>query len=303
MDEKKKLLLTQAADLMKTDREAFAEMIVEYVNPNHISSDLVDQIMDSRALQPGDSLVKKVRKGITVRTLVPGAIHLASEITVQERMTYNLDGADVKVRYSEWDIENGNIGTVADIESEMLAKLRDYYYNKVFTALSTIWTAGNTPSNYASAGGSVTATLLEAAIDRINQTTPGVRAVIGVRKALTPITKFGAFWDDGNSTVEGVPSQLEAVLRDGWLGRYYGAPIIALDQIYDYPDTNTALLPEDKIVVIGNKAGEFITYGDVKRKQWVNNDPTPPDWMLEIYQQFGMIIDNAEGIYVIGNIS
>lgn len=301
--DKRKLFLAEAADLLKSDREAFAEMIVEYVNPNHITSEIVDQILDSRALQPGDSLVKKVRKGITVRTLVPGAVHLASEITVKERMDYNLDGADVKVRYNEWDIENGNIGTVSEIETEMLAKLRDYYYNKVFTALSTIWTAGNTPNNFTNVGGSITATALENAIDRINQTTPGVKAVVGVRKALTPITKFGAFWDDGSTNVEGVPSQLEKIVSDGWLGRYYGAPILALDQIYDYPDTNTALLPEDKVLVIGEKVGEFITYGDVKRKQWVDNDPTPPDWLLEIYQQFGMIIDNAEGIYVIGGLS
>lgn len=287
------------------DREAVAELIIEYVDPNHITGEMMGLLLDTRALKPGDALVKKVRKGINVRTLVPGSVHLANEITVAERINYNLDGADVKVTYNEWDIENGNIGTVADIESEMLAKLKDYYYNKVFSALSTIWTAGNTPSNFTNVGGSITATALETAIDRINQTTPGVKAVVGVRSALTPITKFGAFWNDGatSATVVGVDSQLEEVMRTGWLGRYYGAPILALDQIYDYPDTNTAQLPTDKVLVIGEKAGEFITYGNVMRKQWVDMNPTPPQWLIEIYQQFGMIIDNAEGIYVIGGLS
>jgi hypothetical protein len=301
--EEKKLQELVASAFQSGDREAVAQLIVEYVEPNHITGEMMGMLLDTRALKPGDALVKKVRKGINVRTLVPGAVHLASEITVNERINYVLDGADVKVTYNEWDIENGNIGTVADIESEMLAKLKDYYYNKVFTALSSIWTAGNTPNNFTNVGGSITATALEDAIDRINQTTPGVKAVVGVRAALTPVTKFGAFWNDDGSQWQGVDSQLEEVMSTGWLGKYYGAPIIALDQIYDYPDDYNALLPSDKVIVIGEKAGEFITYGEVKRKQWVDMNPTPPQWLIEIYQQFGMIIDNAEGIYVIGGIS
>ena len=49
-------------------------------------------LLNTRSLKPGDSLVKKLRKGIEVRTLVPGSIHLASEVTVSERVNYVLDG-------------------------------------------------------------------------------------------------------------------------------------------------------------------------------------------------------------------
>jgi hypothetical protein len=45
-----------------------------------------------------DALVKKVRRGIEARTLVPGSIHLASEITVDDRIVYMLDGVDIKVK-------------------------------------------------------------------------------------------------------------------------------------------------------------------------------------------------------------
>lgn len=78
-------------------REALAQLIVEYVAPGHIATDFVSLLMNSRRLNPGDALVKKVRKGINVRTLVPGAVHLASELTVSDRINYILDGADVKV--------------------------------------------------------------------------------------------------------------------------------------------------------------------------------------------------------------
>jgi len=84
----------------KSQRDALAQIIVEYVQPNHITGEFVSGLLTTRNLKPGDSLVKKIRKGIEVRTLVPGAIHLASEITVSERMNYMLDGADVKVTYN-----------------------------------------------------------------------------------------------------------------------------------------------------------------------------------------------------------
>jgi hypothetical protein len=63
------------------------------------------------------------------------------------------------------------------------------------------------------------------------------------------------------------------------------------------------MIPSDFILVIGEDVGEFITFGDVKNKQWSDMNPTPPQWMLEIYQQFGLIVDNAQGIYMLDNVT
>lgn len=182
-----------------------------------------------------------------------------------------------------------------------MLQLRDFYYGKVFTALSTVWTSTNTASNFTNVGGSITATALENAIDQINQTTGGVKSVIGSRKAMTPITKFGAFWNDhaNSPTVWGNDSAIQEIMQTGMLGRYYGAPLISIEQVYNNPLDYTKLIPEDKILVIGQNVGEFITFGDVKDKQWTDMEPTPPQWYLELYQQFGMIIDYAQGIYVL----
>lgn len=297
MDEKK--FKEAIASLLKEGkREALAQLLIEYVEPNHITTDFISLLLNTRSLNPGDALVKKVRKGIKVRSLVPGSIHLASELTVSDRINYVLDGADVKVTYNLWEMESGEIGTVESIRSEMQAKLRDFYLGKVFSALSTVWTAVNTPNNFTNVGGALTATALENAIDRINQTTSGVKAVIGTRAALAPITKFGAFYTDGTNVSE-VPDNIREIMQTGFLGRYYGARIIALDQIYDNPEDYNALLPSDKVLVIGENVGEFITYGDVKTKQYEDMRPTPPQWYLELWQQFGMIIDRADGIYVL----
>lgn len=282
----------------KNDREALAELIVEYVAPNHITTDFVGMMLNTRSLKPGDALVKKTRKGINVRTLVPGAVHLSNEITTSERINYILDGADIRVGYSEWDMENGDIGTVEEIKKEMSNKMADFFQGKAYTALSTIWSAANTPSNYTDVGGSITMTALKNAIDRINATTPGVKAVVGSRAAMTPITQFAGFWTDGTNVV-GSQSIVDQILTTGKLGNWYGAKLITIDQIYDAPDTYQKLIPEDKILVIGENVGEFITYGEPKWRQWVNNEPTPPMWSIETYQQFGMIVDNAQGIYVL----
>lgn len=303
MDELK--LKEAIASLLKSgDKEAIAEMLVEYVQPNHILTDFVGMLLNTRSLNPGDSLVKKLRKGIEVRTLVPGSIPLASEITVSDRVNYILDGAVVKVTYNEWELENGEIGTVADISREMTAKLKDYYMNKVFTALTTVWTVANTPLNFTSVGGAITATALENAIDRINQTTSGVKAVVGTRAAMTPITKFGAFWSDTTGTKTGVSDPaIEEIRQRGMLGRYYGAPLVVLDQVFDNPEDNAAMLPEDKILVIGENVGDFITYGDVKTSSYDDPRVVPPQYFIQMYQQTGMLVWNASGLYVIGGLS
>jgi hypothetical protein len=258
-------------------------------------------LLNTRTLNPGDSLVKKLRKGIEVRTLMPGSIHLASEITVSDRINYVLDGWDVKTTWNEWELDNGEIGTVEDIRAEMIAKVRDYHINKVYTALSTIWTAINTPSNYVSMGTAITSTALEDAINQINQTTTGAKAVIGSRVAMTPITKFGAFWSDGTNVTASDPA-VEEIRQTGLLGKYYGVPLVVINQVYDNPEDYTPLIPTDKILVIGENVGDYITYGPEKTKQWQDMRPTPPQWFLEIYGQSALLIWNALGIYVIGNL-
>jgi hypothetical protein len=200
---------------------------------------------------------------------------------------------------NQWEIESGEIGTLDSIRTEMLAKLRDYYMNKVFTALTTVWTAVNNASNFTNVGGPLTAVALKNSIDNINTNSGGVKAVVGTRAALTPITTFGAGWTDSGGNLMEVPDNIREIMATGFLGRYYGAPIIALQQQYDNPEDYHALLPTDKVLVIGHNVGEFITYGDIKTKQWQDMNPTPPQWYLELFQIFSLLIDRAEGIHVL----
>ncbi len=291
-----------ASTMKSADKKAFAEMMVEWVEPNHITLDIIGMLLNTKQMNPGDMLVKKLRKGLKVWTHVPGSIPLRGEITVTERTNYVLDTAIIGATANQWELESGELGTAESIRSEMMAKLRDYYLGKVFTGLSTIWSATNTPSNFTSIGGTVTQTALVNAIDRINQTTAGAKVIVGARAAIQPITSF-TYWHAGTATTEMSQSLADEVLRTGKLGQFYGVPILAIDQIYDNPEDYNKLIPEDKILVIGKNVGDFVLYDAPKTQEYIDNKPVPPQWNIAIWQQFGFIIDKADGIYVLGDLS
>jgi hypothetical protein len=293
------------ASLLKSgDREALAELIVEFVQPNHITTDFISMLLNVRNLKLGDALVKKVRSGLKVRTWVPGSNSLKNEIVVNDRVTYMLDQAIVSVLANEWDLESGEIGTVDTIRNEAMLALKDHYLNKVFTALTSVWTAGNTPDNFTACGAAITQTALEDMIAVINDNTPGAKAIVGVRSALAPILKFGPFWSNDaiSPTVWGIPESITEIMRTGLLGKYLGVPIITLNQVYDNPVDHHALLPTNRVLVIGENVGDFITYGPEKSKEWTDMEPTPPYWHLDIVQQFGMVLDNIQGLGVLGTV-
>ncbi len=293
--------LKQAAASLMADtknREAFAEMIVEYINPGHITTDFVGMLLNTRSMKPGDSLVKKVRKGVKVHTLVPGSIPLASEITLTERMNYILDGSIVSVTFNEWELQAGEIGTVEFIRSEMQAKLRDHIMNKVFTALTTVWTTTNTPDNFTDVGGVVTKTALDNMIEQINETTGSAKAIVGTRAALQPIMSFIG-WDTFSSTDAMLQDVSNELRRTGWVGQYLGTPLVVIRQDYDNPEDYNALIPTDKILVVGENVGEFVNFGTPQVSDWIDQKPVPPQWYLRLFMQYGMIIDNAQGIGVL----
>jgi len=302
MDEQK--FKEAVAQIAKTDKRALAELIVEYVDPKHVTQDIVGMFLNTRTLNPGDSLVKKVRRGIEVRQLVPGQDTLASQITVKEVVSYNLDTAYAEVAHNEWEVESGEIGTVDEIRREMMAKLSDFYVVKVMNALYTLATI-NDSTNFWYVSTPITRSTLEDAIDSIADIAGSVRSVVGRRTALAPITKFAGYRIPVASEVAtpsngiGVPSALEEIRRTGWFGVYYGANFISLEQVYDNPYDRTGLIKDNLIVVIGDNCGEFITYGDTREDQWTDMVTAPPTWHIRIYQQFGLLFDRMENVGII----
>jgi hypothetical protein len=213
-------------------------------------------------------------------------------------MAYSFDIADIAVNANEMEIASGELGSVQEIKGEMGAKLTDYYVGRGFTALSTVWTAATTTTNFTDAAGPLNAIALKGMINHINQTTGGAKLIVGSRAALTPITEFGTAWSDGVTNTAS-QNRINEVLQNGWLGTYYGVPVLVIEQSYNNFESYTKLIPEDKVLVIGSKVGQFVTYGPVNQKEYTDPRPTPPVWNYELWQQFSMIVLNAMGLGVI----
>ena len=44
------------AEVARTDKNALAELIVEFIDPKHVTHDIVGMFLNTRSLKPGDAL-------------------------------------------------------------------------------------------------------------------------------------------------------------------------------------------------------------------------------------------------------
>lgn len=310
------------AEMQVKDRAAFAEVITTYVDPVYLSLDLMGQFMNTREMQFGEIQVKRFKGKYNVQQIVPGQITLGQQITVRDKaVSYNLDILSAKALYNELELAHGGPAfTPEQVRSDVRAALEEKLVMRTWNALANIWSTGNasaltipgaTYSNWINAGGALTATALDNAIDHTNYWAGSVRAIIGTESALAPLSTFGQYqligglptYDGGNYvTTNGQPAGTFKV-SSPYAGpqpveSYRGVSnIVRLKQIFDetaYPPV--PLLPDNFVLVIGDNVGEFITYGGPQTKEWKDMEPTPPNWTYETWIQFGMMIYNARGI-------
>jgi hypothetical protein len=316
------------AELAKTDKRAFAEIITEYVDPVYISTELLGNFMSTREMAFGDILVKRFKGKYHVQQIVPGQITLGEQITVRDKaVSMNLDILAAKAEYNVLELENGGPQfTPETVKSDLTKALQEKLLLRSWNALGNIWKPANAGaltisgaanSNYLSASsGPLTSTLLDAAIDHVNYWSGSVKAIIGTEAALAPLTTFGQYklvsgtLQDNYVTINGQPSMTFNNVSPFGTGskgveNYRGVSnILRIPQIFDNTEwPPIALLPTDFVLVVGDNVGEFITYGGPQFKEYVDNRPTPPYWNYETWIQFGMMIWNARGIVKIGEIT
>lgn len=308
------------AELAKTDRAAFAEVITEYIDPTYLTLDLAGQFMNTRELTFGDLLVKRFKGKYHVQQIAPGQITLGEQITVRDKaLSWNLDILAAKASYNELELRNGGPQfTPETVRSDVKKALEEQIVMRSWNALANIWKTGNSGaltisgaanSNWIDASGALTAATLDAAIDHVNYWSGSVRTIIGTETALAPLSTFGQYQVIGTTpdihlfTQNGQPAgtiQNTSPYGNGSkaVENYRGVSnIVRLKQIFDETEfPKRPLLPNDFVLVIGDNIGEFITYGGPQTKEWTDMEPTPPYWNYETWQQFGMMIWNAQGL-------
>lgn len=316
------------AELARTDKRAFAEIITEYIDPVYLSLDVLGNFMGTREMKFGDILVKRFRGKYHVQQIVPGQVTLGEQIVVRDKaVSMNLDILSAKAEYNVLELEHGGPQfTPEQIRQDIQAALREKLVMRTWNALGNIWSATNQSaltitnsgvSNYIASGGTLTSTALDDAIDHVNYWSGSVRAIIGTEAALAPLTTFGQYKIFSSPNVDnyvatnGQPAGTfrnvspYGTARDYAVESYRGVNnIVRIPQIFDnteYPPV--PLLPTDFVLVVGENVGEFITYGGPQFKEYVDNRPTPPYWNYETWIQFGMMLWNARGIVKIGGIT
>lgn len=316
------------AELYKSDRKAFAEVVTEYVDPVYLTLDLASTFMPTTEFEFGQ-MPRRVFKGkYHVQQIVPGQISLGEQITVRDQtVSYNIDILSAGAMYNVLETEHGGPAYNPEtVRSDVQKALSEKLLMRGWNALANIWTSGNASaltisgaanSNYLDASaGPLTSALLDAAIDHTNYWSGGVRSIIGTEVALAPLTTFGQYRlisgsnTDNYVTINGQPAgtfQNVSPYGSGPKGveSYRGVTnIVRVPQIFDetvFP--KRPLIPNDFVLVIGEDIGRFVTYGGPQYKEYIDNRPTPPYWNYETWVQFGMMIWNAMGVTKIGNIS
>jgi hypothetical protein len=185
----------------------------------------------------------------------------------------------------------------------------DMLVSKVWNLLATVWTASNTPNNYATCSTAVSQTVLDAMIEQVLYYAGNVRSITGTRKALMPIYKFagiiehavGGTVDPTRTGFETVDTIIEEWRRTGRITSYLGIPLVELPQVFENSADNywKKLIAEDQIMVIGDKAGEIITYGGIETQEYTDYSTEPAEYSLAMWRGWGMIVDMPENIGII----
>lgn len=324
IDEQDRLAL---AELARTDRDAFAEVITEFVDPVYLTLDIAKSFLNTRVMRIGEVLAKSFKGKYHVQQIVPGQITLGEQITVRNKaLSYNFDILAAGASYNINELKYGGPQfTPEQVRADVAAALAEKILMRTWNALGNIWSSGNASaltisgsavSNFLSASsGPLTSTLLDEAIDHVNYWSGGVRAIVGTETALAPLSTFGQYKlisglnTDNYVTINGQPAgtfnNVSPYGANKGVESYRGVSnIVRIPQIFDeteYPPV--PLLPTDFVLVIGDDIGEFVTYGDPEYKEWTDMEPTPPWWHYVTYQQFGLMIWKARGLVKIGEIA
>lgn len=288
-------------------KSAFAELLVQMVEPNHLTLDLFNTFMPTRQANIGDPIIRRLRRGkYSVQSMVPGTNHLVSQpTTVQDYHSYVFDRLIGGVRESLWNVQQGNMITVEMMRQQLAFDLTDNLVNRVFNLLSSVWTTANTPSHYVETA-ALTYTALDTLMENVMYTAGGVKAIIGTRKALLPIYKFASFREyiysgTSNTIAYPVNEKLLEYLNTNRVSYYMGVPLIELPQVFknDLPNPRAALIPEDKIILVGNNAGEVLLYGGTEYQESVDMNIQPADYTLHAWMSYGLVVDMPQNIGVI----
>jgi hypothetical protein len=323
MSDKEKELKRAVAELSKTaglpesgGKSKYAEMIVQLVQPNHLTLDLIRAFLNVETFNRGDQFTKRVRRGrYPVRTMVPGAKHLTDVTDFAEKVTYSFDTLIAGTNRNIIEIRNGEVGTVDSMRRDLRNDLFDKLISNVFNLTSTVWNSSDTPSNFIDASGTgLTKAATDTMIETILETSGDVRAIIGTRKALGNLYEFAQYQEfvlngTGVDRGWGITDAFYEFTRTNRVTTYKGIPVVELPQTYTNTlrqGTNSGirnpqekLISDDRVMLIGQNAGTFALIDGVEYQEHIDTSFQPANYQIHCWQSYGIILDAIEQIGII----
>lgn len=236
-----------------------------------------------------------------------GAQHLTDQLIYNAQFNYLFDRLICGFSDNIMNVRSGELGTLEEIKRELRADLIDEVASKTFNLLTTVWNSTNTPSNYINATSTgLTQTNLETAIENLIEKAGNVNAIVGTRRALTPLYTFAGYREVAGtgSNTNGI-MKIDEVLferfRTGRVSTYNGITVIEVPQILEnrLPLINRKLVRDDVVLLIGEDAGNIVLMGDPEEQEHLDTTKQPADYQVHVWQQYGLLVDRPEYMSVI----
>ena len=313
--DKEKMQRAYAEQIANVDKKlpgqtysAFAETLIELVQPQHVSLDIFSAFMPVSTIARGTNIKRRAKRGrFPTRTLVPGTTPETSKLSLQEQTAFMFDRIVNGAKANLMELQSGDIGTVEDLRRELQADLTDDLVSKVFNLLIQVWNETDYPSFFHDAtSGGVTQTVLDAMIEEIIDSVGGVRAIVGTRKALNNVYSF-AGWTQvtlTGTTLDRAAFPLAALqeyFSTNRVSSYKGIPLVEMPQVRDgrLPDIRRKMIDTRHVLVIGEDVGQIYLIDGVQSQDYTDMRVVPADYVIWNYQEYAMYIDKPEGMGII----
>lgn len=296
-------------------RSAYAEVVIDVVQPNQLTLDLFSAFMPTVSLNVGDEWGRRVKRGrYPVRTMVPGSKHLTDVTSYVEQYATFYDRLIAGTSHSLWEIQNGEVGTVEQMRTDLRADIFSELVSKVFNILATAWNETDTPDNFEDVGGPLTQTALDSMIEAMLDNGQNVTGIMGTRRALRPLYTFAQYREfelSGTNTDAvgfAVDQAFNEFTNSRRVSRYTGIPVIELAQVSSRrfaPGATSGdlrgerLLPDNRVIILSEDVGQIATFGETTYQDYTDPQTQPPNYVLHCWQAYGMRVDNMEGIGVL----
>lgn len=302
--------IKRTAGSVPGQRSAFAAVIEESVTPNRLTLDTLRYFFPVRSLNRGDSLVKRVRRiGFPIRTMVPHTTHLSDPMyPPRQTVNYALDSVIAKLRINRWELENAELGTLQDWTTEMRASLIEELVRRIYVYVGSVWDGTTSRSNYFDATSTgLTTTIMDNMVETVLARAGQVNAIVGTRAALLPLYAAGGIVEVTpavSTNTNGVIALNDIIMewrQTGRLSTYRGIPIVELPTVWrhTYNEYDRQLVDHSRVLIVGANAGEAITYGAEENQESWDYTTEPADYILALWQEYGLVIDMVENIGVV----